>query len=338
MALSKTYYTSANLAFADVTTALRQTASHLFALKGLLTQVLTGTAGTGGQPPSSAAWTVDSSSDGTTASSGDNLGGATFTAAKWVRAAAASAHTWFVLKSPVSSGILDGPYYLMVSMGTTSDTNLIFGLSKVQPTGGTATADPTASGQSLYTAAAVMPGSTAAGRGSLVTDAKGNFHYVAALGSTGRFHFYCGVSELVETRSTGDSARAVLVVDFLNSGVGVPRFGDGVSAGQGWRGLAQDGVTAVTSSTGKIMGLVWNANTDSLTRTGTNSIDSKTDAIPVGYMYDTTVGHSGLRGRIPDVWGIGAQVTPGSGSPTAATPDRICAGSSLIPFSVVPSL
>lgn len=337
MALSKTWYTSANLAWADTTTALRANASILFALKGLLTQALTGTAGTGGQPPASAAWTVDSSSDGTTASAGDNLGGGVFTAGKWVRAPAASAHSWFVLKSPVSSGILDGPWYLMISFGTNSDSNIIIGISKTQPTGGTTTADPTsATAQSFFTSAAFLPSVAAAGKSHIVMDAKGSFRYHYSLNGSNRFVGYGSFEELVETKAN-DTARVCLIWDMLNSGTGAPRFAT-TNLGQGYRGYANDGVTALTSSSGRILSLQWNGNSDASTRTTVNATDSKADGLPVAYLYDATASHLGMRGRIPDVWYMGATVAVGAGSPTGAAPDRVMAGDILTPFSVTPSL
>lgn len=337
MSLSKTWYTSANLAWADTSTILRANASILFALKGLLTQVLTGTAGTGGQPPASAAWTVDSSSDGTTAGAGDNLGGGTFTAAKWVRAAAGVAHTWFVLKSPASAGILDGPWYMMVSFGTGSDSNIIVGISKNAPTGGTTTADPTSSpAQSLFTTFAALPGVAAAGKSHIVMDAKGSFRYHYSLNGSNRFCGFWNLEELVETKAN-DSARIVFIIDMLNSGTGAPRFGT-TNLGGGYRGYANDGVTPLTSSTGRVMNIQWNGNTDASTRTTVNATDSKADGLPVAYLYDVTAAHLGMRGRVPDVWYMGGQVAVGAGSPSGAAPDRVLAGDILTPFSVTPSL
>lgn len=335
--LQKTWYTTANRAMDDVSTALNSNRSVLFGLKGLLTGAIAGTAGTGGQPPNF--WTVDSSSDGVTASSGDNLGGATFTAAKWVRAAAGSAHSWFVLKSPTSGSMLDGPWYLMVSFGTAVDTNVIFGLSKTAPTGGTITADPTATVQSLYLAAVYLAGTAAAGRCHLVMTASGSFHFLQSFNGTTRFNFWLAVQELVEARSSGDNARVIMLADAQQTGIGTPRTDGVVGPNAGWRGLTYDSTTAVLASTGYLGGLIWlGSSIDSNARGAPNAIDSKVDALIWGYVLDKTPSHVALRGRVPDMWQTGSSVVPGSGTPTAAAPDRIQAGSALIPFSVTPLL
>lgn len=337
MGLSKTWYTSANRAMDDVSSALRSNASILFALKGFLTGALTGTGGTGGQPPSSAFWTVDSSSKSTAAGAGDQFS-ASFVAAEWVRAAAGVAHSWYVLKSPVSAGITDGPWYMLISWGTSSDNAYRLAISKTQPTGGTTTADPTVTAYGDFgTAVTGLPGSATNGKCHIVMDAKGNFHFLQSFNGGGRFVTWMTVQELVEARSSGDAARVVAVIDMLNSTTGVPRPSGFV--GTGWRGFSNDGTTAVDSTHGKMAILQWTGgNSDTSVRASLNAIDSKADAIPMLYVYDTTAAHTSLRGRVPDVWFMGAQVAVGSGTPTAASPDRVMAGEVLIPFSVSPSL
>lgn len=338
MPLAKTWFTEANRTMDDVTTGLKSNASVLFALQALLKGGVQGTAGTSGHFPSSGFWTVDSSSNSTLAGSGDKFS-AGFVAAEWVRANAGSAHTWYVLKSPVSSGITDGPWYLMISWGTTVDANLVIGFGKVQPTGGTTTADPTASGQSIFVSTAFLFTQASNGKCHLVADAKGNFHFLQSFNGSGRFSTYFSVQELTETRSSGDAARVACIADSLNSGNGVPRLGCAtLNSGQGWRGNANDGTTALTSTTGKLGGLSWNNSSDETVRLVVSAIDSKTDAVPCAYCYDTTAAHQALRGRLGDVWALGAQVAPGSGTPAAATPDRIAAGTALIPFGVTPGL
>jgi hypothetical protein len=313
MSLSKTWYTSANLAAADITTALRASASGYFALKNLLTGGLAGTAGTGGQPTNF--WTVHSSSDGVTASNADNLGGNTFTAAKWVRAAAGVAHSWFVLQSPASGGLTTGPYYLMLSMGTAADANCIIAISRAAPSGGTTTADPTSSPvQSIAPAAQYFSNTTAASKYHLVMDAKGNFHFLGSVNGGNRFVSYVGVHELTEV-PTGDLAPVVLYLDFLTSGTGVPRFCT-TNVSSGIRGMCNDGTTAASSSTAlRMANLTWSGNTDSATRTAVNNTDSKVDGIPMAHVYDTTASHATYRGRVPDVWYMGATVAVGCRQP-----------------------
>ncbi len=123
-------------------TALEETRYACWALCSMLVGGLGGLTGTG-------LWTIYTTSDGTpggTGVTGDgvdhlHLLGA-FTAGDWLRAAAGVAHSWAVLKSPVMNG---QTFYLLLSLGTASDAQVVTMLSKVAFAGGTNIADPTAS-------------------------------------------------------------------------------------------------------------------------------------------------------------------------------------------------
>lgn len=333
MPLSKVWYTSANRTLDDTTTANRYASSQLFALKELLRGGVSGTNGPEGARPASSNWTVDSSSDGVTAGAGDNLGGATYTPAKWVRAAAGVAHSWFVLRSP--TGMQDQPWYVLVSWGTASDQNVIFAISKNAFTGGSITADPTSTGQSTYTTFAWMENVAAAGKAHLVIDASGSFWFLVSKNGSGLFSNHLTVMNLTETRTSGDTARVIMIADFSSTGRGVPRW---PSSAITWRGLVNDSTAAIGAGLGRTTQASLSGSTMSVIVTQTNNIDAKTDMLPIAYMHDGTASHQGYRGRIPDCWYVGAANSVGSGDPTDAAPTRAICGEVAIPFSVAPSI
>lgn len=93
-------------------------------------------------------WTVAGSSNGVAAGMDAvdrwHLAGA-YTAGDFVRAAAGSAHSWMVLKSPLMNGY---NFYMLVSLGvTTTALYIIHHMAKAAFTGGSITADPTSTDQ-----------------------------------------------------------------------------------------------------------------------------------------------------------------------------------------------
>lgn len=134
----RTWQQSLSNASSDASSVANNAISYWFFLKNFLMGL------TGG-----AAWTLvwccgkdpadgvqKESADGST----DYLGGATYTASRWVRAAEASNHSGFVLQSPVGFGG-NGPYYLNASMnGSNAYTPMSVYFSKAAPTGGSVTA------------------------------------------------------------------------------------------------------------------------------------------------------------------------------------------------------
>jgi hypothetical protein len=124
---------------------------HIWYWKALLT----GEAGAGGYA-GSGRWTVVGSSDGVTAAldAVDRWRGTPYTgnfadvgtAAKLVRAASGTPHSWVVLKSPDALG----PYYLILDYSTSADNRIAVIYSKATPTGGSITARPTATDEWVH--------------------------------------------------------------------------------------------------------------------------------------------------------------------------------------------
>ncbi len=333
MPLSRTWYSAVNRSLDDVTTGLRSHASMWFSLIRLLTGAEAGTNGASGAPPSSSYWTVHSShACGVAASSGNNFS-TTFTASQWLRNTAGNSHAWFVLQSP--NDVLDGPWYIMVSLGTSSDQQAIIAVAKSAFSGGTTTADPTATNQSTYTAFQVHPNTTTAGRAHVVVDDDGNFFFYSSKNSSGYAHFTLMGQSLQNAASSGDSARFVILAQYLDSGRGVPSMeANNISV----RGLSFNGTTALTSGTGRIPAISAAGTSMATALTGVNSATGKADGLPVAFVIDSTVGGQGIRGRIPDIELISAMVAVAAGEPAAAAPERCVLGTWAVPMEVVPLL
>lgn len=336
MPVDGSYYAAVDVALPDCTTVLRQSGSMLHCLKGLLTGILTGTNGPNGAPPASSNWIVDSSCDGVTAGAGDNLGGAVYTAGKWVRAAPGSAHSWFVLKSPTSPGVSDGPYYILASMGVGAGADYYckFQVAKLQFTGGTTTADPTTAHTSDFGENEHVPsGSNVASRAHLCIDAAGNFWFLCSQNSSGLAFFILGGQSLTETAGS-DPSRFFVYQQFLNSGRGVPTWDE--SAGM-IRGISGNGITQLDAGTCRMMSIGAQGTGLASALGGLNSLTGKADALQLGYVIETLGVSRGFRGRFPDCWLAGGQSPVPSGDPTDAAPNRILTGNWFLPFEKKPS-
>lgn len=334
MTLSKTWYTTANRAYDDVSTATRVASSALFALYGTLAGYTSGTDGPEGARPSSVYWTLVGSSDASTAGIDSTQRiGTTYNAAKWTRVAAGGTpHTWFVLQSP--SGLLDGPWYLCVDWIGSSDQVATFVISKNVFSGGSTSARPTSTNESVLTAQTFVESTVAAGKSYFVTDANGGFRFLLSRNSVGFFEFYLAIESLVEARTSGDAGRTMMFCQQTPSSRGAGQQELALAV----RGLAQDGTTVLASTTAAMTQMGFPAGGFASIYTTTNAIDAQVDGLPCGWIYDNTASHKGIRGRVPDWWAVASQVAVGSTVPATGNPERIVLGSVMIPGSVAPSL
>lgn len=113
-----------------------QTKYQLWALKAMLLGQMGGfTLGV---------WTIDSSCNslvaGTPGDGVDRWHSGVYTAGDIVQAAAASPHSWFVLRSPTMNGT---NFYLLITADSATATSATIFMAKTQFTGGTTTANPT---------------------------------------------------------------------------------------------------------------------------------------------------------------------------------------------------
>lgn len=337
MSTSKQWYTSANLALADSSTASRCAHSSIWGFGAMLLGNQSGTNGPEGARPGSCYWVLAGSSDSSTAGidATDRLNFAgSFTDANWVRNTAGSAHTWFVLQSP--SAVLNGPWYLCFDyIGPSNDQTCTLVISKNVFSGGSTTDRPTSSGESIYTGFQFCSTTAGAGKLHLNIDANGSFRWLRSRNGTGRFDTYISVESLVEYH-TADPSRTFLTAHFLDSGVGVLSTSPG---GLEMRGMSTNGTSPITASQlGMSEIWIYPISTDLSGYTSTNVIDSTVDALPCVYVYENTSARKGIRGRFPDMWIVGAQVAVGSTFPSVGNTERVLVGGKMIAMSVAPGL
>lgn len=334
MPTSKQWYTSANLALADSTTIARCAHSTLWGSAAMLLGNQSGTNGPEGARPGSCNWTLAGSSDSLTAGIDAtdrlNFAGA-FTDANWVRAGPGTAHTWFVLQSPAA--VLDGPWYLCIDYSSFGDEYCHFVVSKQVFSGGSITARPTSVNESVYSNAQFCSSTLGAGKLHLNIDANGNFRFLRSRNGTGYFDFYLSLDSVVEFHP-GDLARAFLTVAFTDSGRGALT----TSSLAAFKGVARDGVTPLTTSTGFAYLTVSLSGNRMDSFTAPNATDGTVDALPIAYIHDNTTSNKGIRGRFPDMWEIGAQVAVGSTFPSVGNVERTAVGGWMIAMSVAPAL
>lgn len=338
MSTSKQWYTSANLAIADSTTASRCAHSSIWGFAAMLLGNQSGTNGPEGARPSSCYWTLEGSSNSTTAGidTTDRLNFAgSFTDSNWVRATAGTAHTWFVIKSP--NTVLDGPWYFCFDyIGPSNDQTCSIIFSKNVFSGGSTTARPTSTNESVMTSFQFCSTTQAAGKIHLNIDANGNFRWLRSRNATGYFDTYISVESLVEYHTT-DPARAFCTLHFVDTARGVMNVSP--SAGFSMLGMSLNGTSALTSSNVNIADIWFYPTSAALsTYNTTNTIDATVDALPCCYVYENTTGRKGMRGRFPDMWESGNQVATGSVFPSVGNIERVLLGSKMIAMSVAPSL
>lgn len=336
MSTSKQWYTSANLALADSTTASRCAHSSAWGFGAMLLGNQSGTNGPEGARPSSCYWTLEGSSDSLTAGidATDRLHFAgSFTNADWVRAGAGSAHSWFVIKSPTA--LLDGPWYLCFDyVGPSNDQQCTLAFSKNVFSGGSTTDRPTSTGECVATYVQFCSTTQAAGKLHLNIDANGNFRWLRSRNGVGYFDTYISVEGLVEYH-TGDPARTFCLHHFVDSTRGVMN----VSPSFNFLGMSLNGTTALVSGNIGIADIWFYPVGSTLSSyTTTNTIDSTVDALPCVYVYENTTTRKGIRGRFPDMWECGAPVATGSVFPSVGNIERVLLGSKMIAMSVAPSL
>lgn len=323
-AVSVTKYGLVNKVLPDVTTAARACNSWIWSwLKAITGTVVSGfTAGTGGAPPASSNWTWERSSNGTTAGAGDNFSN-TYVDGEWLSAAGAVAHSWAVVKSPVTNGILDGPWYIFISKNSGTATTYTVSLSKTAWTGGSITADPSNAGTVSTTGATGLfnVSSTTAGKTHLYMDAKGNFFILCSRDGTGVCETGFLFTELEQTQPSGDSNRVFGYITHSTSGI-FANINNGTNlSGANMLGFQRDG-TAQTSSQ-----MVLTAHNIS-GFTELNGINSDVEGIKYGMILCTKTANMCIKGFIPDIFQVTSAPTNGANHPDTTNPLWSALGSS----------
>lgn len=357
MALSRTWYTEANRAADDFSTAANLAKSILFILQAFLrgTNTTLGTLGAEGAKPNGAKWTVAGASDGTTGAmdgSTTRIPGTTFDATKWVRAAAnGTAHSWIVLTSP------DGAWHFKISYIGASDQVCTLSFAKAAYTGGSNTTDPTSTNETSYTTTSQFAENVAsAHRCSMVVDASGNWHFFVSKNGSGFFNYHLMMVPLIETPADVigtpgvDTWRMLLSSGYEATARGAERRNNGITSyanGNGPLMRTHDGLQQLRVGTDLYVTI--GARGDGGTFldnviTTPNPVSGGFDTMPL-WVWSTRASYQGLRGRVPDVLTAhGSQTTTGDGmavgasEPNSGAQLRTVVGNLLMPFSVVPLL
>lgn len=322
MALNRTWYTRAEVAISDFTTALRTNQSILWALKALLMQQIAGgTVGTGGAPVAGAAWTCAGSSDGTTAGmDAVDRWTAAFDNTKLVPAFAGSAHSWIVLQAPAALGA----YQLCIDYNNTSGFNWTVVLTKTTLfTGGSTTARPTSATEYIVSNGSAFTENVAADhKVGYATAANGAFVFLPNKVGAGLFNMCLYVVDLDSARS----ADAMKVWGGFSFGASVKGAPLGSTAPVGRISDNSAGSNTLT-----------NYNSMFATSAPLNGIDTKADVYEIIVMsYNAPLG--GIRGKLPDFRWTPSGCLPGRSVPSVAAIEQVSAGEMLVPWSVPPTL
>lgn len=333
--LSRVWYSRVNATFPDVTTAALIHKSWLFQLKAhLIDQVSTGTVDVA--RPGSSVWTVEGSSDGSTAGmDATDRWTNTFNGALLIQATAGSPHSWIVVKSPNAMG----PIYMCIDLNSGTTSNAAFIFSRSAFTGGSTTARPTASNE--WGAATTTPGTavaftadstlSATHRTHFVVDADGMWFRCTSRDTTTIFNSLMFLINAVELE-TGDNNPTW--VGFAQSTSG--RGGGVYTTLQGNTGI--QGRTAgggAVNTAGGAVSYSFGATAFAGTMTA-DVLTSNFRVLPI-YMGTTVASNNAWRGKLPDIWVIG-NASVGGSYPTTGSPTQHVVGDVLIPMGVVPTL
>jgi hypothetical protein len=334
MALSRTWYTDANIALSDTSTAALTAKSIIWAIKAILKgEIGTNTYGL---------WTCESSSIGSSYGASD-LWTSSFVAANIVRATAGLDHSWIVLKSPAGMG----PYYLCLDYSTSSDLTVTIITAKSGFTGGSRTARPTSVDEVVhYSVGSTLTANEAiGGKIHRVTDADGNFWIFLSKNGLNYFYGLFGFQVLANTK-TIDTYKALFFHSYNVSGKGSPASGTGLftattAAAGGCSGRTHNGVLLIGMS---CVDYFVDGISISSSITTANAADSLYDAFPV-LTVSTTTNYKGIKGSIPDCFfvlggvALGQGLAPGALLPATGTTERMISGLMAFPWTgVAPTL
>lgn len=258
------------------------------------------------------AWTVVSSSDGSSRSASD-LWGASFVDTKFVRAASGVAHSWFCLSRANFGGVSGRTVYLVFDCINSSDNSLFqMRWSQIAPSAGTIQVAPVASDSVLLACSDQWnTGSNAVQHymHAMVTTTGDFCFYETSIG-TGHFYAMCGLLGLMDTRDTDDYG-----VVGLHWGSGTSRMTYPGIAAQSWSSVNSANIySAMQKHDGSgqmraaAMGMVMGANAGGSAVARPFSLEADIDSVdelyadlPV-YIFSTdNAGYNSIRGRLPDI-------------------------------------
>lgn len=369
MALSRTWYSRANIPFPDTSTAQRVSQSKLWLLKAFLKgEISTGTVGASGAQPAGSNWTCVGSSDGTTAAlDGTDRWTSTFDASKLVRTSTGStAHSWIVLQAPTA---LHSSLFLTLQYRGATDNLFRAFICYTAPTGGSITARPTLPAVFSQWGRPVSGSNTAFDNdvnlmGDTTAAVTHNFHYAidadgntystnGRVGSNNIQNFHV-LTKLVETK-TGDN---FAIAHFFNKTTGNQVNSTQTNApsmpGQAWGNppnadsipvcLAMHAFDNSGAERSYMLHPTFmnhsyyaagNAGVGDADAkmSSVNLVDNKWDLFPM-FIYHANNSRQGIRGRLPDAHFAPYSIGTFSYEPTTGAPERVLLGSMLVPMGV----
>ena len=332
----KTWQQDFNRNCYDTSDTQGPTRSLLFYIKAFLTGA------TGGA--TQGLWTVYSSCDGSGGGDGVGFGNGsgvdywttTYTKAKLVRAAAGSNHSWIVLRSGTAT-----PIYLIMDYAAATNDKAVFVWSKTAPTGGTATARPTAADEAALTAAvALQELSTTNHRinGLLSTDGS-MFVIFSGKQGAGIMSFACMFATLANA-DPADQYPYLFTTYYSISGRGGFAC-TGAASGFGYMAPTTTlmkphlgGATTLTKA-GFIYSSSYTLNALANIPAAGDCINSKQPDWPIWVMAGDT-GNAAIRGKIVDIAYASPNISIPTGEPNDSTPQSICVGDYWLPGTIVP--
>lgn len=335
-------YTTENYALDDTSTALKANSSGIFAYKELVTGGISGTNGPEGARPGTVHWTLVSSSDGTTAGAGDNLGGATYNAAKWIWAAEGVAHSWFVIES--QGNFPNEKVQLCFNLnGAGPAIDIVMARGAGAFSGGSTTNRPTASVETKYeqaggTGMQLYENNAVAGKAHLVIYDTGEHLFLTSKNTSGCFNVWFRVGIFTDG-NPADTAPFYMQGQFqTSSGRGVGQMWDNSGGFVSWRGFTYDGLTAVTNSTANLAVVYFNGGSQWGTIVDAAQPNGLVGHWPTAPLFDNTTAKKMVRGRVRDTWSVGAPKPVGSPNPVTGDIVTVIVGTVAVKMSVAPSL
>jgi len=334
MALSRTWYSDANIVTAASGSKMELVKSTIWGLKALLMNNITGSRGANGAAPTGSYWTCVSSSDSVTANASDNWG-SSYDSSKLVTGSNGNAHSWIVLKS--SNAIAtDGPYYLLMDFDKTTEGQVTFKYSKNNFTGGTSTSSPTStnsvnSNNSFNSNWYDDTSTDIEIRINICRDSNGSFYYTVVKNNKGCISMFALCS--LEDMHASDTWRVWSISNTANDAeVNNTNIASTFFAGRTYNGSA---LSDYENSTCGLSTFSFNGNllhnlssTDSI-----NAITSKYFTCPL-FVYSLNDNLSGYRGKFPDAALIGDGKNSGDVVPSVGNVEQCLFGNLLLPFDI----
>lgn len=278
-------------------------------------------------------WTLAGSSDGATAGldATDRLTNA-FDNTKWVRAAAGTAHSWFVLSGPTQDN--GSTLRLIVDYSSASGdhfVNIVFGRGALS--GGTTLNRPTvASELTAYTSLQITDATTVAHKVHGRLSASGDFWILSSKDGSGRFWWALSHGLTIDNQAANPN-KAWIFATYAASGDLVTELAASFGAsGKAWSQLSTVGTLLNTHP--------YNIGVGQALMDSAGGDPDASGESPMWRIYpsDLAAGVYREKGRLPDVFWCHTARTDGNTTPAAGTPEYMAVGKIWIPTDAVPAL